>query len=77
VTEGGELTQESAAAIALETIMRHCMDTALQAKAEGNVERRMAYYDILDICKEQVEIHGYKVMDRDLAAFDPDTLLKP
>lgn len=71
-----------AAQVVLEEVMRAAMDAALKAApraasgdkhAAGEV---FAYYNALDVFKEQAEIVGMQISDRELAAFDPDALLK-
>jgi len=69
------------AQILLESVMKAAIDAARQLKepaAAGDAFSQgelMAYYDILDVIKEQAELAGIEFNDPDLAEFDPDELL--
>ncbi|MHB8920901.1 MAG: hypothetical protein ACYC3N_07690 [Halothiobacillus sp.] len=71
---------DSAQAI-LEGVMKAAIDAARQladAAAAGDAFSQgeiMAYYDMLDVIKEQAELAGLEFEDKMLADFDPDELL--
>lgn len=52
---------------------RQAADDAAQGK-EHPAGLALAYYDALDVIKEQVQVCGYR-FGNDLDAFDPDELL--
>jgi hypothetical protein len=69
------------AQILLESVMKAAIDAARQLKepaaagdsfSQGEI---MAYYDILDVIKEQAELAGIEFNDPELSDFDPDELL--
>lgn len=53
---------------------RQAADDAAQGK-ESPAGLALAYYDVLDVIKEQVRVHGYQ-FGSDLDQFDPDELLQ-
>ena len=66
----------------LEEILSSAIRSALDAQmtaARNPVDegKLMAYYDIITVAKEQAALIGYEFGDKTIAAFDPDTLLKP
>jgi hypothetical protein len=65
-----------------EEILTAAIDAALKARAQAETDpfqngKLMAYYDIITMAKELAGVMGVEFVDKDLAAFDPDELLKP
>jgi hypothetical protein len=64
--------------VILQAIVAAAREAALEAVGSGdpNAEAQVfAYYDILDVAKEQAELLEVPLADIGLADFDPDVLL--
>lgn len=64
--------------VILEEVLAAARAAALQAAASTDPLDRgrvMAYYDVLDVAKEQAELLGHSLADVGLPDFDPDSLL--
>ena len=66
----------------LEEVLSSAIQNALDARKDAdsnpfNKGMLMAYYDVITTAKEQAESMGIEFSDKTIAAFDPDTLLKP
>jgi len=65
-----------------EEILTAAIDAALRARAQADADpfqngKLMAYYDIITMAKELAGVMGVEFVDKNLAAFNPDELLKP
>lgn len=70
------------AQVVLEEVLGAAIEAALEARAKAAgdpIERGqlMAYHDIISVAKEQAALLGLEFRDKNIAAFDPDDLLKP
>lgn len=50
-------------------------DAARQAGDERHAGRALAYYDVLDVIRQQMQVLGYEFEQKALNEFDPDELL--
>jgi hypothetical protein len=68
--------------VVLEEVMRAALNAARKATAQAAAGDRhaagqvFAYYDVLDVLKEQINLLGLEFADTELAPFDPDELLR-
>ena len=66
------------AQVALEEVMTHAIVAARRARAEATSDGEamaFAYYDIVDVIREQADLLGIEWVDRTLADFVPESLL--
>ena len=71
---------EKASYAVLEEVLRRAMDDAMELHGKDSLtdEERgelMAYFNILDWGKQQADLLGVLIGDKELAAFDPYSLL--
>lgn len=68
--------------VVLEEVMRMAIEAGREAAAQAASGDRhaagqvFAYYNVLDVMKEQADLLGVKFDDAEVAAFDPDELIK-
>ena len=71
-----------ASQVVLEEVMRAALESARKAAVQAAAGNRhaagqvFAYHDVLDVLKEQASLLGVQFDDRELAAFDPDELIR-
>lgn len=70
-------TKQDAGAIlaAFEVTCRAAWDAALDARLKGRRESLFAYFDVLTVAKEQMELLELSFFDRELQALDPYSLM--
>jgi hypothetical protein len=68
--------------VVLEEVMRAALDAARSAARQAAAGDRhaagqvYAYHNVLDVFKQQAEVLGMQIDDRELAALNPDDLIK-
>ena len=67
--------------VVLEEVLRAAINAAREARARAVSDLfeeglMMAYYDLITVAKEQAELMELEFIDRTIAEFDPDELLR-
>ena len=68
--------------VVLEELLTAAIDAAMKAREKATTDpfesgRTMAYYDVIRWAQEHAKILELQFVDKSLAAFNPDELLKP